>query len=48
MADQLDSCLAIPVVALGWFRWNTPRTRWAFYAYYVGHLAVLGGFAAAL
>jgi hypothetical protein len=34
--------LALPALLLGMFQWRVPRTRWAFYGYYVGHLAVLG------
>lgn len=34
--------LAIPVAwALARVQWRIPRWRWAFYGYYVGHLAVL-------
>lgn len=33
--------LAIPISILGFREWNVPRTRWAFYAYYVTHLFVL-------
>ncbi|SOO04196.1 TraX family protein [Xanthomonas citri] len=33
--------LAIPLVEVGYRNWKLPRTRWAFYVYYVGHLAVL-------
>ncbi|WP_313244261.1 TraX family protein [Stenotrophomonas rhizophila] len=33
--------LAIPLMQLGELRWPIPRTRWAFYGYYVGHLALL-------
>lgn len=34
--------LAAPVFLLADLPWNVPRTRWAFYGYYVGHLALLG------
>jgi len=34
--------LVLPVLALGWLSWTLPRTRWAFYGYYVGHLALIG------
>lgn len=34
--------LALPALALGMLPWKVPRTRWAFYGYYVGHLAALG------
>ncbi|OOW68510.1 conjugal transfer protein [Xanthomonas axonopodis pv. melhusii] len=37
--------LAIPLVELGYRHWKLPRTRWAFYGYYVGHLALLSGLA---
>lgn len=37
--------LALPVVALGDLPWSVPRTRWAFYGYYVGHLALLAALA---
>lgn len=38
--------LAIPVVLLAArVTWQLPRWRWAFYGYYVGHLAVLAVFA---
>ncbi len=33
--------LALPVFLLGDLSWTVPRTRWAFYGYYVGHLALL-------
>ncbi|MBD8634467.1 TraX family protein [Stenotrophomonas sp. CFBP 13725] len=33
--------LALPLMQLGELSWTIPRTRWAFYAYYVGHLVVL-------
>jgi len=33
--------LALPVMALGEVTFNLPRTRWAFYGYYVGHIALL-------
>lgn len=33
--------LAPPVLLLGDLSWKVPRTRWAFYGYYVGHLALL-------
>lgn len=33
--------LALPVVALGHLPVKVPRTRWAFYGYYVGHLVLL-------
>ncbi|WP_254622300.1 TraX family protein, partial [Stenotrophomonas sp. GbtcB23] len=32
--------LAPPVLLLGDLSWKVPRTRWAFYGYYVGHLAL--------
>ncbi|ATS80439.1 TraX family protein [Xanthomonas citri] len=37
--------LAIPLVEFGYRSWKLPRTRWAFYGYYVGHLALLSGLA---
>lgn len=40
--------LALPVLALGWLSWTLPRTRWAFYGYYVGHLILLLAFSALL
>lgn len=33
--------LALPLMQVGEWRWPVPRTRWAFYGYYVGHLALL-------
>lgn len=33
--------LALPVMALGYAPVSFPRSRWAFYGYYVGHLALL-------
>ncbi|WP_111200542.1 TraX family protein [Stenotrophomonas maltophilia] len=33
------------VVVLSGVRWQLPRGRWAFYGYYVGHLAILVAFA---
>lgn len=33
--------LALPVMRLGRASVSVPRTRWAFYGYYVGHLALL-------
>ena len=33
--------LAVPVMMLANVSLNLPRTRWAFYGYYVGHLALL-------
>ncbi|WP_414499047.1 TraX family protein [Stenotrophomonas maltophilia] len=39
---NLWALVALPVVAaLSGARWHLPRGRWAFYGYYVGHLAVL-------
>ena len=38
--------LALPVMALGYAAVRVPRTRWAFYGYYVGHLAVLAALGA--
>jgi len=35
------SLLALPVLLLGDLKCSVPRTRWAFYGYYVGHLALL-------
>ncbi|MFW9572545.1 conjugal transfer protein [Xanthomonas euvesicatoria] len=32
---------ALPVLALGYVWWPLPRLRWAFYGYYVVHLAVI-------
>lgn len=32
--------LALPVALLAGINWPIPRTRWAFYVYYVGHLAL--------
>lgn len=41
--------LAFPVIWLGRsIAWKVPRTRWAFYGYYVAHLMVLAAFAAML
>ncbi|MEN5284416.1 MULTISPECIES: TraX family protein [Stenotrophomonas] len=38
--------LAIPLIlALARVPWAVPRSRWAFYVYYVGHLAVLAAYA---
>lgn len=37
--------LAIPLMRLGEWQLSVPRTRWAFYGYYVGHLALLAGVA---
>lgn len=34
------SLLALPVMVLGYASVSVPRTRWAFYGYYVGHLAI--------
>ncbi|MDV7251060.1 TraX family protein [Xanthomonas hortorum] len=33
--------LAIPLMEVGYRNWKLPRLRWAFYVYYVAHLAVL-------
>ncbi|MCE4352149.1 conjugal transfer protein, partial [Xanthomonas hortorum pv. cynarae] len=33
--------LAIPLMEVGYRNWKLPRLRWAFYGYYVAHLAVL-------
>lgn len=33
--------LALPVFLLADLTWKVPRTRWAFYGYYVGHLGLL-------
>lgn len=33
--------LALPLFVLGRLPWALPRTRWAFYGYYVGHLALI-------
>jgi hypothetical protein len=33
--------LGLPVLALGQLEVRLPRTRWAFYGYYVGHLGLL-------
>ncbi|MDH0071442.1 TraX family protein [Stenotrophomonas maltophilia] len=39
---NLWALVALPLVAaLSGLRWQLPRRRWAFYGYYVGHLAVL-------
>ncbi|WP_429001345.1 TraX family protein [Xanthomonas arboricola] len=38
---NLWALLAIPLCEFGYRNWNLPRTRWAFYGYYAGHLAVL-------
>lgn len=38
---NLWALLALPVFWLCHRDWNVPRTRWAFYGYYVGHLALL-------
>ncbi|MFL4620710.1 TraX family protein [Stenotrophomonas maltophilia] len=39
---NLWALVALPVVvALSGVRWQLPRGRWAFYGYYVGHLACL-------
>ncbi|MCW0399810.1 hypothetical protein NB688_002851 [Xanthomonas sacchari] len=35
------SLLAIPMLSLGYARISVPRTRWAFYGYYVVHLGLL-------
>lgn len=40
--------LALPVMLLGELDWKLPRTRWAFYGYYVCHLAVLAASVAGL
>lgn len=32
--------LAIPVLQIARWHWPVPRTRWAFYVYYVAHLAL--------
>lgn len=32
--------LAIPLLQIARWHWPVPRTRWAFYVYYVGHLAL--------
>ncbi|HDS0947718.1 TPA: conjugal transfer protein [Stenotrophomonas maltophilia] len=38
--------LSVPVLlAVGRVRWTVPRWRWAFYVYYVGHLALLAAYA---
>lgn len=37
--------IALPAMALGKLGWRVPRTRWGFYGYYVGHLALLGAYA---
>jgi len=38
--------LAVPLLwALARVPWRVPRWRWSFYLYYVGHLAVLAGYA---
>lgn len=43
---NLWALAALPVVvALSGVRWQLPRGRWAFYGYYVGHLAILVAFA---
>ena len=33
--------LALPVMALGQVDLQVPRTRWAFYSYYVAHIGLL-------
>lgn len=41
--------LAVPLLlALAKVRWRLPRWRWSFYLYYVGHLAILAGWATAV
>lgn len=41
--------LSVPLLlAMMRIRWRVPRTRWLFYVYYVGHLAVLGVYAQVL
>lgn len=37
--------LALPVMCLGYAPVSVPRTRWAFYGYYVGHLALFSALA---
>ncbi|WP_367382392.1 TraX family protein [Stenotrophomonas cyclobalanopsidis] len=38
--------LAVPLLwAMARVPWRVPRWRWSFYLYYVGHLAVLAGYA---
>jgi hypothetical protein len=34
--------LALPLMQAGELQWSVPRTRWAFYGYYIGHLSVIG------
>lgn len=44
---NLWALAALPVVVvLSGVRWQLPRGRWAFYGYYVGHLALLAALAA--
>ncbi|MBV6898069.1 TraX family protein [Xanthomonas euvesicatoria] len=38
---NLWALVALPVLALGYVWWPLPRLRWAFYGYYVVHLAVI-------
>jgi len=33
--------MALPVMALGQVTFNLPRTRWAFYGYYIAHIGLL-------
>jgi len=37
----VGDCWAPPVRALGQVSWNIPRTRWAFYGYYIAHIGLL-------
>lgn len=42
---NLWALVALPVVVgMSGVRWQLPRGRWAFYGYYVGHLALLAAF----
>jgi len=43
MRINLWALAAVPVaLGLSQVAWPVPRGRWAFYGYYVGHLACLG------
>jgi len=40
--------LALPLMLLAKLSWTIPRTKWGFYGYYVAHLALFAGAAAAI
>lgn len=44
-SDNVWALLALPVMGLGYAPVSVPRTRWAFYGYYVGHLALVAALA---